>query len=311
MACNDSAPLTTASRRRGFALLKTVAALALVAALLQMLCLRSLDAAASATHAEHACQRRWASATLRMSLLPNAQRLLQSEAGTQASRRITVKLGGLRAEAILSDEQAKVNLNEMIKLVGSEDAMELIRQAATEDRVAIAHNAQLPTVDMSENAHPHTAPPQPITDWRQLFPEMGSQELLATIGQGGIADRFTLWGSGKLNVQATSRASLLAFAGHVLEEREIDETLRLRSDDPNRHPYRLLRAVGISGDDADELEDSMTNRSQCHSLLLRISGSGPSNRELTIWQRDALRPDGCDAATRRWVRSSTQRWVWE
>jgi len=288
-----------------------VAALALVAALLQTLCLRSLDAAASAARAERDCQRRWASATLRMSLLPNAQRLLQSEAGPQASRRITVKLGGLQAEAILSDEQAKVNLNEMIKLVGSEDTMELVRQAATENRIAIALAAQRPAVDMPANAHPDTAPPQPITDWRQLFPAMGSQGLLATIGQGGVADRFTLWGSGKLNVQAASRASLAAFAGHVLEEGEIDQTLRLRSDDPNRHPYRLLRALGISADDADELEDSMTNRSQCHSLLLRIWGSGQSNSELTIWQRDALRPDGWDAATRRWVRSSTQRWVWE
>lgn len=305
------------TRRSAFALLKTIIALVLVAALLQALSVRSLEVATDAKRAEQDSQRRWAAVTTRLTLLSNAPKLLSPLGDTQpiafATRDTAFTLGDVAVEARVADEQAKAHVGTLQRELDATRVDEVLREAAARD--GLGAYFVIPAVTKTRNSRAPGAgavsSDVKLGAWTEIFPGLDDKALFNTVGRGGVLDRFTLWGSGQLNIQSAEPEVIRAFVGHAINDAAVTQALVARTDGPRRHPYQVLRSVGVKSEDADQVEDNLIPRSQCYSVLLRLHQGGWSGGEFVVRQLDADRADGWNPGLTSWVRSSTRRFVWE
>src|SRR5688572_8165645 len=105
-------------RRRGYVLVMTLALLVLCATMLVTVSHAALRHASAARAARDELQRRWGAVSCREAVLPNAEVIL---ATAEATRRrpvpvlaTVVRLGGHEFELVVSDEQAKANVNAVL-----------------------------------------------------------------------------------------------------------------------------------------------------------------------------------------------------
>ena len=111
--------------KRGFALLLTLLLVVLVAASLAGIARFSMLKAVEAQDATEALQRRWAILSAQCTLAPRVPLLLEAaQASTQgkpsnnafpAERRIVCRLADIEYELVVTDEQAKVNVNTLLR----------------------------------------------------------------------------------------------------------------------------------------------------------------------------------------------------
>src|SRR5688500_14340245 len=106
-------------RRRGYVLVMTLGLLVLCATMLVTVSHAALRHASTARAARDELQRRWGAVSCREAVLPNAEVIL---ARAEAARRkpvpvlltTTIRLGGHEFELVVSDEQAKANVNAVL-----------------------------------------------------------------------------------------------------------------------------------------------------------------------------------------------------
>lgn len=189
-------------RCQGFALLITLVVLALAAVILALGARRTTTATRVAMQAERDLKRKCALSAGDL-FLAKANRLLAS---TQTGKsqllpvaRFTLELSGQRVEVLLSDEQAKPNLNALAKRLPESDLTLLI------ERSGGAH--AIPTQD----------PDAPFWCLEQLSPGAMPAALLGgpwpDPTRPSLAGAVTLWGDGKLHWQTASPAALAAVLG--------------------------------------------------------------------------------------------------
>ena len=290
-------------RRRGYVLLVALGLLVLSATLLVSIGRAAVDHALRARRAEAELQRRWSVVSARVAVLAGADetltRLEQEFHRPLPVYRTTVRLGDETLELVLSDEQAKANVNALIASAAGKSGAE------TRVREAVAGSGLTNAVLMRPSMLPTDRPgglPRSVDGFGQIFDRVGPQQL-AGLGEAAPVNVLTCWGDGAINVMRASRGSLALAAGGQINEVAIGRLIKARDAayaPPEQarmslSPQRTDQPVSRSGDAVTSLLSraridaaargrvAMTSRSTCHSLwVIATSPSGRRTHSLFV-----------------------------
>lgn len=280
--------------RRGYVLLLTLMILALAATVLAGVCRSSLARALEARAAAEELQRRWGVISCRTTLLPEAGRLL-AEAEAVDGRSIAkvearVELGGQTFDLTFADEQAKANVNALVRSRGRSGAeaaiRRLLRASGHEQRPKLlagasrrsVRQAQLDIDDREatpddQNDDDDDAVIRPIQSLGQIFPGVPPERLGGAAGHAALTNSITCWGDGGLHLRRASEPALREISAGLLSGADLSRVSEARADDPDADPLDILEELGLSDERLAKLEDRLAADSLCHSLWI-VSSSG-------------------------------------
>ncbi len=257
-------------RRRGYVLVVTLALLILASTLLVAVGRAAIRHASAARSAEQDLQRRWGLASCRRAVLPYTEEILLANEPARrknlARLDVSLRLGNQTFELIVSDEQAKANINAILdeaeltrtesrlrqSLAGS-GLINNVRLRPTAGPVFILSNEQ-PTGASVGSTSPSGIPPTPptapsapaapttqpilstnpsaprISGLGQIFDGIPPVKLIRPMSGTRLApiDLVTCWGTGAVNIRRTSEAALGLAAGRALTTVEINRLLDAR-----------------------------------------------------------------------------------
>src|SRR5437763_1563779 len=123
----------TSQRRRGYVLVVTLGLLVLAASLMVGVSRAAFRRVVEARLAQDELQRRWGVSSCRAAVLPYAEQILITQESQRRRAvpiyRTRVELGSQTFELVLSDEQAKANVNALLGEAGASRAENRIRES--------------------------------------------------------------------------------------------------------------------------------------------------------------------------------------
>ncbi len=293
-------------RQPGFALLLALVLVLLAGVALAGVARRSLVGAVEARQAVEDLQRRWAVASLRKTFLPRTERLLEAAergdapAGADAhghpprpERRERFRLAGLRVELVVTDEQAKLNVNPLVRQAGRAEAQSLVRRLVREvcrvgpreARVALRPLAAEVILSDAEEAMP------PLGSYGQVFEAAGPEVLLGSARRPGLAAAVTCWGSGTVNIRRAPREVVMQACARDVGRAVVGRLLAERESGPYRPLEAMLKACDdIDDRDANRLGDRLTDVSTCHGLWIVVRGAQRTYTSLAVAATAPPRP---------------------
>lgn len=297
--------------RRGYVLVTALALLVLSATLLVSMGRLSLDRTLQARQSQEELQRRWGQiSSQRAILLHSEQILLQLEGRQQrpiAAHRASINLGGQNFELILSDEQAKANVNALLDLYDQP-------RTETQLRAALSGSGLSAQLKLRPMHKPITLPssrpsilPRYVTGFGQIFSLSDStapQILLAShVSSPAPAQLITLWGDGRLNIRRASPAALSLLDSPPLTQIDVQRLIEARNKlyQPNARPdspaatpgfddpiRRLLSQAAIAPNKSNL---NLRLGSACHSLWIIVrDGRREWYSFAVLDETDAARP---------------------
>lgn len=273
-----------APRQRGFVLLLILLVVAIAAAALGSLARHSALSAVHAQQDVEQLQRKWAVITCRATLLPLAPRLFaQAEGRVEAddngsedtpnspqppvpSLDIVCDLLGGEYRILLTDEQAKLNVNAWLPQVGRAKLSGMVEELIPRG-AARGVRAELRPMVIGRQAGKALGPA--IGSYGQIFPGVSPDALVGQVGVPGAAAAVTCWGNGRIHV-ARADAAVLEMLCAMTIGRPHGRRLRQARD---RNPYAKLEALLASVERIDdrqrtELQPCLTDESECYGLWI-------------------------------------------
>lgn len=296
-------------RTRGFVLLMTLLLLALAAVTLADFCRRSATLAVDAVHDQDELQRYWGAQSMQTAVLDRAGFLFsladaRGDMGEEPTLmlRHAVTLGNVRFEAVLQDEQAKLNLNTILQTDGIDGLFRRVRSFLSANNTPLRVKAPIQQRDQIR---------QTIDTWAQVFEQPLAHELFPYDNESGCITiaaplmAMTCWGDGRVNFRRAPRERIIERCSGVLTNEQIDQLLGTRTDDlkpesiapqadqKNAEPTAGLQHdawIDLSWDDATQraAKACLTDRSSCYALAMAIRHGTRSDYHL--WVR--IEPSG-------------------
>ena len=290
-------------RRRGFALLMVLVALAMLATVLTLRTRQMMERSLVWDVQAREVQTRWAQRSVAEALAPHALALLgmdkKSAAARQRPRAVwgtTIALGPVSVEVQLTDEQAKLNLLTLNDAQDVRRALVGLAGRAVASRVRLRPLAVpplLPADDGTENLGRVTdylddAPgeyddgrlilinrPGQYLSFGQVLDHPQAGELMGAAPGRGLASGWTLWGNGRLNMKTADPAVVRVMLSFGVEEQRIQQILVAARKTGGR-VERLMDSLP-SGDewDGDEYASNrMMDTSEVQGLWVRARSVG-------------------------------------
>lgn len=279
-------PLRPRRRRSGFVLVMALILIATAAVMLVGMARQSLLLAMEAIDAQEAIQRRWAIISAESVVLSQAPQLFDTterklvESGVDfdvfpTSLVADFTLGGELFELILSDEDAKLNLNTYYRRREKQRTAATIREMAGLESQLSVH---LRPYRVSRNT-----PLLPAFDsWGQIFPlderksesSVGSQLALAT-------QQLTCWGSGQLNIRRATDESIEELCRLAVTGSAIQQLLAARRETPELSLRTALPQLELRETELRALEELLTDETTCYSIWVH-TGSERRHSSLTV-----------------------------
>jgi hypothetical protein len=282
-------------KQKGFVLVLVLVMLTIAAFLSVGLVRRSLDQTITVARKGDELQRRWGEISLRHTVLNRAEVLLRTaEIGGNTKRptlQTTVKLNGHTFYLVLSDEQAKLNVNTAFRY-GGEAA---VRQAL------FMGDALFPVrICPDPRVKDNSSYPPAFASWGQVFDfsvfvSMHEKNYLPLTQLG---ERLTCWGNGQLNMNRADNETIRSIGELVAPPQSVSALLELRLEHPDWNVERLMREVDVPERDRRFFRQVLTDRSRCHSLWIITQGANRSWARLDI--KIADNPFGNDLETFYW-----------
>lgn len=269
--------------RSGFALLMVLVLVMLAAVALAALARASLTGALQAHDAVQAMQRRWAVRSVERTLLSRAETLLdQAERGRDErgdpaetyqnppmqALRITCDLVGGRYDLVITDEQAKMNVNRLFPLPKSVSLTEALRPLSSGPHLKDRRTRFNPRpLKLSKTLVSGSVHLPTIRSYGQLFEAPDPATLVGHADTPSLVQHVTCWGDGQVNLRRASAEVIMA----ACERRIGRRAARLLVDAREEDPYRPLSEVLASADriDADlrpAIRQYVTDRSTTFGL---------------------------------------------
>lgn len=263
------------TRRRGFVLLTVLVVLALTALVLAGIARHSLRLVLDAQAGRRRLQARWAVTSLREGVLPRASELLDraadgidsaGEGNERPPARLagSVELDGVRYDLLLADDQAKINLNVLLRERDRDAVGRLVRARRT---------GRAPPVRLRPLEAPRQATGLPaFGSWGQVFAlervpaAEAAERLAASTGE------LTCWGTGRLNLRRASDEAVECVAGLAVNRRTAARLNELRRKFPEESPASLVNRLALRRERREQLLDLLADRSGCYSLWIRGGG---------------------------------------
>ena len=201
---------------RGYVLIVTLGLLVLAATLLVGIGRASVAHALAARTEQVELQRRWGVVSCRNAVLANANDILAIQERLRNRPipvlRETVVLGGQRYTLIVSDEQAKANVNALLERSDKSGAEGRTREAVSGSGLGnsiMLRPEPLPLHEGQATSRPseYAGPPPWVTSFGQVFNNLSPERLIAGSG-AKPAEQLTCWGNGAINVMRVSEAAL-------------------------------------------------------------------------------------------------------
>ena len=256
-------------RRRGFVLIVVLLLITVTALSLGSLVRRSLQIAAHAAAAQEEFERRWQTVTLTQALLTNAEAILamrieegaadgnRSRVRQSAGREGRIDAGRFRHRFVLADENARVNVNMILREAPDSLSPVLHRLLPAESRAALT---------ILEPPR-RRAGREPVRSWGQVIRPKVSGTAAARLVQNATRN-LTCWGSGRINVFRASDEAIAAAGQVLLAPGVTDRLLQARSDAPADSVETLIARMDLRTEDRLRLQRLLTDRSDCLSLWL-------------------------------------------
>ena len=238
-------------RRRGFVLVVTLLLLVLVGALMAIVARQSLARAADAVRMERQLQAKWAAVSIGDALPPRAEAVLDAVDSATVAMVLNLGDGPSRQDVrlVISDESAKVNLNELWR---RDPAVFAGALATLSPRADLRFDPRPNPVDA---AGEFDNPPPPFESYGQLFDMPSPAALIA-----GTTD-LTIFGDGKLNVARASPAAIAQVTNGILGRGEVERLVALRREQSGIALSMIY----------DELELPQRDRNRLSPLLSQVS----------------------------------------
>jgi len=281
--------------QKGFVLVVVLAMLVIAAILSVGMVRRSLDQSVAAAKKADELQRRWGEISLRHTVLNRAEILLRTAELTQGTKRptlqTTVNLGNRSFYLVLSDEQAKLNLNTAFRY-GKENA---VRQALFEEAVMLPIQ-----IRPDPRATANSPYPSAFASWGQFFDfavfANSSEKNYMQLTQ--LGERITCWGNGQLHMNRAEDETIRSVCELVAPPQSVSALLELRQEHPDWNLERLIREVDVPDRDRRSFRQVLTDRSRCHSLWMITQDANRSWARLDI--KNAENTFGNDIDTFYW-----------
>ena len=271
-----------ASRKRsGYVLIAVLATMVLVVTVLSALSRTSLRRALAAADAQVRLQQRVGSDSIEAALLPKAGKVFDqlqeaAEANSVTSRfpttlRGSVTTAGVTFDVLLSDEDAKLNLNAIYHSIGQQRTEMAIREVSG---ALVAQSLRLVPAAVSETKPTNLdgeiieAPPRVFRSWGEVF---DLSRLSASVGDDAalpnLTTELTCWGGGALNLKRASDEAIVQTAACVLSQAGADRLVRRYRENPMATMEILAR----------QATDSDARRRALQRLL------GETSNHFSIW----------------------------
>jgi hypothetical protein len=201
---------------RGFVLVVVLGLLVLAATLLVAIGRASVSHSLAARLEQAELQQRWGAVSCRNAILPAASDIIAIQERLRGKPipvlRTSVELSGLRYTLIISDEQAKANINALLERVERSGVEGRVRDAVAGSGLGnsiLLHPEPLPPRDPRPASRPNEVlgPPQWITGFGQVFADVSPARLLSGTTSIPI-EQLTCWGSGAINLMRVSEPAL-------------------------------------------------------------------------------------------------------
>jgi len=273
-------------RNRGYILMMTLLLMTIAVLALAHTSRASLRRAMEAQAAQRQLQRHWGTLSCQRAVLQNADAILKKiEEETQEPAgvtRLTLILGDQAFDLVLADEQAKANVNKLIKLRSLEttegNIRDLVRQSNKPVKVRLK---MLPSMSKSEDQITLQLPP--LGSFAQIFPDVQPELLVSTTQQPSpVSTHFTLWGDGKLNFHRATRQAFKLLCEGVMTDNQIDQLLSSREESPRLATEEALSQLALTKTKLDQLTELLTDKSSCHSLWVVVRDDERSWYSLAI-----------------------------
>jgi len=258
-------------RQSGFALLLALLVLLVTGTLLTIAARRSCHEAMLASQAQRDLEITWGARSVSALCLNDAGRMLaqgrMEDTHTSACVHRTFILGPTTFEALVSDEQAKANVNRLAAKTGGDLGSRLRalqsdlssplparaaagRTVAGPGRTRVQHSS---LEDVLEVAHP-------------------SQLVDLDNPPGGVG-RLTCWGDGKVNFKRADDVVLKEMLDGVLTQTQVEEALAYRRQAPDCTLGELLTHLQLTLDRRAQAASALTDTSSCHSVWVVAQGT--------------------------------------
>jgi hypothetical protein len=313
------------SAQSGFALLLALVLVLLAGVALAGMARRSVVAALDAQTDVRDLQRRWAVRSCQATLLGHAERLLdEAERGygengepaelykhpPQVHRAVTCRLAGIDYELVLTDEQAKLNVNTLLKDASRAEAQSVVsrlvhdRGGRSRDRVEV----RLRTLAVPAGRPGDDGFLPEEGGYGQIFDGASPRQLLGTGQAPGLTRAVTCWGDGLVNIRRAPEAVVRQVCEKRLPKQDVRRLLNARE----RNPYVPLSGMlaGIHPKKREKVYGCLTDRSLCHGLWVITRGEQRSWYTFAVSVGDSSKGAGGGSGLSRRRRFQVHEFAW-
>jgi hypothetical protein len=261
------------NRQPGYVLVMVLIVLAMAGSVLAAATCRTSRRVLDAGESERRLQRKWLAVSAQTVILDRAEEVLAGKADAAGrvsyeppavTRHIAITAGGMDFTLVLSDEQAKANVNMMAKRraeTGNLDEAMRVLQASNRTFLPVRLR---PSPTRKVRA---TTVPILYETFDQCLTVEGPWQLVSTEAARGVASQeITCWGGGKINFRRASMAALREVCVGCLDDIQLDTLIRLRNQEPRTKLSEALALLKLTDQTRDEALALLTDESHCHSL---------------------------------------------
>ncbi|MBN1941691.1 MAG: hypothetical protein JW849_00185 [Phycisphaerae bacterium] len=234
----------------------------------------SCQKALQASEAQRELQMRWGAISCKETILPAAESVLRESTEEKApvlverpSRYLSLTLGGLTYHLLLSDEQAKMNINTALRYRGKQGVTESL--AVLQQDMPIHLTQRIGTL---ETGGKDTSSASYSFFDDLLVYDRPAQLVSPTEPSQRISSKITFWTDGRIHFRRASPAVLREAMKGILDSSLLGQLLQIRESLPDCTLGEAFSQMELKGTQQKQIFRYVTDQSNCHSLWVIVEG---------------------------------------
>lgn len=268
-------------KNQGFVLLLVLAVLVIASVVLSGWAYRNSSGVLHAGQVAQDIHRKWGNLSCQKLMFSFATDFLDEESTDPDKPAVTVvrevELSGMRYQLTLSDEQAKANVNYLLREKGKQYAVRQIGRLISDKK-----NKLIVGLKMEDGKIK-------ISSFDQIFNYKDPGQLVGIEG-------LTCWGSEKINYKRGNKKALQAMTRGILSDTDIERLLDFRKEDLGNEDLReesvedglkiLFKKLTLRDEQIEPLKRIFTDISSCKSLWVKCKSDTRSWYRLYVEIKD-------------------------
>lgn len=246
--------------RRGAVLLLVLLVIVVLSPLLAGAARRAINEDAISKELHRELQHRWAQVSISDAIISSD--LYRENAEVPGRFTFSVLLGEVECSAVVSDEQAKANLNTLLDRVSLNWIQTNLRgmtDSGSKLRIRPLAGRDLTTK---------------LVTYAQIFAENDPSQLFGQGEDSGLCDHFTLWGDGRLNVTRAMPDAAKLYLNDLLDGVHISDLTLSGESGQGASIAQRLREAGVDIESIDDVISHTTQESNAIGVLVRTQRPG-------------------------------------